>query len=159
MRREDLKAVLQIEEGQNAWDGWGEQRFVETLRERNIMGLVAKLHNQVAAFAVYTLEEKTFDFLKFEVSKDLESTRVGHVLVEELKKKAKKFKKSLVLPLWEGEPVRKMQFFAKEGFKSRLKKNFFAEQHQFAPDAIEFSWVFDEEEGENVKKVVKKRKI
>lgn len=144
MHKRDLPGVMRIEESLHAWEGWSEKQFIVSLREKNIIGMVAKIVDTVAAYVVYELREKEFFFLKFGIAPELKNTRAGHVLIEELKRKARKYKKSLQSLFWEGETLDLFQFFANEGFKSKLKKNFFLAENQFVPDGIEFMWNLNE---------------
>jgi hypothetical protein len=148
MHKRDLPGVMRIEESLHAWEGWSEKQFIVSLREKNIIGMVSKIVDTVGAYVVYELREKEFFFLKFGIAPELRNTRVGHVLVEELKRKARKYKKSLETVFWEGEPVEVFKFFANEGFKSKLKKNFFLSEQPFVPDGIEFFWNLNENTAE-----------
>ncbi len=148
MHKRDLAGVMRIEEALHAWEGWSEKQFIVSLREKNIIGMVSKIVDTVAAYVVYELREKEFFFLKFGIANELRSTRAGHVLLEELKRKARKYKKSLQSTVWEGESIDTFKFFANEGFKSKLKRNFFLAENQFVPDGIEFMWELNENTAE-----------
>lgn len=145
MHKRDFPAVQRLDEENNAWEGWSQQQFITRLREKNVIGMVSKVADVVGAFVVYEYRDKEMLLLKFETAKALVSSRIPHVLVAELKRKAVKYKKNLVVVFPEArESIEKYQFFAKEGFKSKLKRNFFTFQSEIRTDGYEFTWNFEE---------------
>lgn len=145
MQKRHLKGVTSIEEANHAWEGWGEKEFIKRLRDKNTIGLVSTISDVVGAFTIYELREKEILILKFETAKELVSTRTAHVLLNALKKKGAKYKKNVVVVFPEHrEDIPKYQFFAKEGFKSALKKNFSSETEPEVRDDYVFTWKYSD---------------
>lgn len=150
MKKSHMPRVMAIEESNNAWEGWSEKNFTKNLREKQIIGMVSEIQGVVVAFCVYELREKELVLMKFEVAKEIEKvTKAGHVLLEQVKQKASKMGRVVRMVMPENrESIPKYQFFAAEGFESRLKRNFFSEtdgdSNKIYNDGYEFSWKSDE---------------
>lgn len=143
LHKRDFPGVLRIEESIYEYEGWSHAKFQSRLKEKNVIGMVSKLMDVVGAFVVYEVREKSLSIVRFERAPELLNTNVGEKLLESLQQKGKKFKKSVEATFWEGEGSEKFQFFAKQGFKSKVKRDFFLSEQPFKPDGYHFSWDFD----------------
>lgn len=158
MKKTHLASVLKIDEANNAWEGWSEKDFAKKLREKSVIGMVSEIEGTVVAFAVYELAEKEIFLMKFEVAPELQGhTRAEHVLISEIQQKASSKDRGVRLVLPEArENMWKYKFFAKEGFGSRLKRNFFwqidEDSNKIYNDGYEFSWKIDEKQVEENEK-------
>lgn len=147
MHKKDLPAVVRIEEANHAWQGWGEKTFISSLREKNVIGITAKIIDTVVGFVVYRVGEKEIEILKFETAREFENSRVKHLLLTKMKDKGHKYKKNVrVIFPEDRESIPKYEFFAKNAFKTRLKRNFFTEKNEIPQDGYEFLWNFTENE-------------
>lgn len=149
IKRAHIPAVLRIEEENHAYEGWGEADFMAHMRAKEGIGAVCVISEVPVAFCMYNVKETCIEIVKLEVSPSMVDTKAAQVLIDDLKKKCVRSKKLLEATFWEGEPVAKLQMFAKNGFKSALKKNFFLAEHQFTPDGVHFSWDASKVEAEN----------
>ncbi len=161
MKKTHMPRVMAIEESNNAWEGWSEKDFTKNIREKHIIGMVSEIQGVVVAFAVYELKEKELFLMKFEVAKEITGkTKAEHVLLENIKAKASKMGRVVRMVMPENrESIPKYQFFAAEGFESRLKKKFFCEvdgdSNKIYNDGYEFSWKSGEKQVEDVEKQAK----
>lgn len=57
MIRRDLQTVLDIDRD-SFWEPWGEDAFLEKLRQRNCIGMVAVQGEKIVGFMVYELHKK-----------------------------------------------------------------------------------------------------
>jgi len=152
MQKRHLKGITQIEEANHGWEGWSEKDFVRNLRDKNIIGMVSLVSDVVGAYVVYELREKEIFILKWEEAKELAGSRVGLVLMQTMKRKAVKMKKDVkgVFPEYR-EDIPKYQFFAKNGFSSALRRNFFPSEPDLDEeiekkwrDGYEFKWEYSD---------------
>jgi ribosomal-protein-alanine N-acetyltransferase len=88
MLRRDLPAVLEIE--QEAFEfARREEDFLQLLRPRNVLGMVAEVDNRVRGFMVYELQKSRLHLLNFAVGREDRRQGLGRQLVEKLKGKLK----------------------------------------------------------------------
>jgi ribosomal-protein-alanine N-acetyltransferase len=86
MIRRDYPDVLEIERQAFA-DPWDEQDFTKALRNRNCIGVVAMLGEEIVGFMVYELRKTGFGILNLAVAIPHRMNGVGRVLVNTLKGK------------------------------------------------------------------------
>lgn len=78
--RRDLPAILAIEQKTNLHP-WDEARFLNELKDRHTIGLVAEHGEEIVGFLVYTFHRKFLDLTHFIVHPDHASSGVDHQLI------------------------------------------------------------------------------
>jgi ribosomal-protein-alanine N-acetyltransferase len=83
MIRRDMPSVLAIESGSFEFP-WSEDEFIRCLRQRNCIGMVAELNEQVVGFMVYELHKNRLHILNFSVHEQFRRNGIGAAMVEKL---------------------------------------------------------------------------
>lgn len=81
--RRDLQAVLDIESASFEYP-WTEEEFINCLRQRDCIGMVAEYAEQVVGFMVYELQPTSIHVLSFAVHPDFRRKSVGSALMDKL---------------------------------------------------------------------------
>src|SRR5690606_11074787 len=88
MVRSDMPEVLAIERAASAEDGpWDEATYIQFLREKNVIGMVAERGGRVVGLMVYALHRERLELMRLGVHPDHAATGVGTSLVLKLKDK------------------------------------------------------------------------
>jgi ribosomal protein S18 acetylase RimI-like enzyme len=143
MKKAHFPDVLAIEEKLRAWEGWSQKVFMENLRDKQTIGVVVEIQWVVVGFSIYKIEENQINIMKFDVTPEFSytSSRAAHVLIQNIVKKAKDYNKNVVAVFPEdNSDLEKYKFFAKEGFSSKLLRNFFHKTHDEYEDGYQFSY-------------------
>ena len=83
MIRRDMEEVLDIEKTSFEFP-WQEEDFLQCLRTRNCIGMVAEYDERVVGFMVYGLHKDHLQVLNFAVHPDLRYQGVGRQMIEKL---------------------------------------------------------------------------
>lgn len=83
MIRRDFDSVLRIE-NESFPLPWGEEDFIRCLRNRNVIGMVADVGEQVAGFNIYELHRNRLHILNFAVDPAFRRRGVGAAMVSKL---------------------------------------------------------------------------
>ena len=83
MIRRDMPEVLAIEHAGFAFP-WSEEEFLRVLRQRNCIGMVAELGEQVVGFMIYELHKNKLNVLDFATHPDFRRQGVGQQMVSKL---------------------------------------------------------------------------
>ena len=83
MIRRDLAEVLEIERASSS-DAWDESEFLDQLRRRNCIGMVADLHDRIAGYMIYELNKRELRVLRFAVDPQWRRKGVGAQMVSKL---------------------------------------------------------------------------
>ena len=126
MTRRDMSDVLKIEKKNNGNLGWEENDFLHALKQRNCVGLVATVEEQVAGFFIYYSEKKYFEIANFSVKQKHVLLGIGEVFINRLKMKlATQRKKSLVVNVRETNLYTQL-FLRDLGFKAvKVVRNYY----------------------------------
>lgn len=84
--RRDMNEVMAIEQA-SFQDPWTEDEFLQVLRQRNCIGIVAELDRVIHGYAIYELNEHDFNFLNFAVAESSRRSGVGRALIQRMKDK------------------------------------------------------------------------
>ncbi len=93
--RRDLEAVMQIER-LSFPDPWTEEDFLNCLRERNCIGMVAEHGGTVVAFMTYYLLKHRLAVSNFAVHPDWRRSGVGRQMVDKLASKLSAHRRSVM---------------------------------------------------------------
>ena len=123
----DMPAVAEIER-QSFASRWGEPVFLETLRQRNVIGMVAEDRDRVVGFMVYRLYRDRIELLRLAVSADRRREGIGERLIGKLKGKLAPFRpgrERVLIDLDEPDAtIEACRFLATQGFASRLVREY-----------------------------------
>jgi ribosomal-protein-alanine N-acetyltransferase len=81
--RRDLQAVLDIESASFEYP-WTEDEFINCLRQRDCIGMVAECAEEVVGFMVYELQPTSIHVLSFAVHPEFRRKSVGSALMDKL---------------------------------------------------------------------------
>ncbi|MGL5095569.1 MAG: ribosomal protein S18-alanine N-acetyltransferase [Planctomycetia bacterium] len=83
MIRRDMPEVLHIE--QESYDfAWTEEDFLQCLRQRNCIGMVAELGEKIVGFMIYELHKSKLHILNFAVHPEHRRCQIGLQMVQKL---------------------------------------------------------------------------
>ena len=135
MIRRDMIEVVEIDR-QSFASRWGEPVFLETLRQRNVIGMVAEDRDRVVGFMVFRLHRDRIELLRLAVSADRQREGIGERLVGKLKGKLSPFRPDrevVACDLDEPEAtIEACRFLASQGFASRLVRDGEPHVYRFA---------------------------
>ncbi len=86
MIRRDMPEVLEIERAVFEY-AWTEEDFVHCIRQRNCIGMVAELDEQIVGFMIYELHKSKLRVLNFAVAAEYHRNGIGSQMVAKLKSK------------------------------------------------------------------------
>ncbi|TWT30685.1 ribosomal protein S18-alanine N-acetyltransferase [Blastopirellula retiformator] len=122
MIRRDMPEVLEIERTSFEF-AWTEYDFINRLKERNVIGIVAESQmapgkrDRVVGFMIYELQRNHLHLLKFAVHPDYRRRGVGHQLVTKLTRKLAS-RRSHVLTEVRETNLDAQRFFRSKGFRA-----------------------------------------
>ena len=120
MFRRDMDEILDIENQCFQWDSWTEKDFVYTMRQRNVIGMVAEYDEQVVGFSVYEFHKKYVVLLNVAVLPELQRQGIGKAMIAKQKQKQKLSlhrRERLQLTVDETNLAAQL-FFRSQGFKA-----------------------------------------
>jgi len=113
MIHRDMDAVSQIE--QESFDTpWGADEFLKCLRQRNVIGMVCQVGDEVVGFMLYELFKNHLHVMNFAVSPKFRRQKVGTALVDKLVSKLSSHRRTRI-----SLAVRESNLAAQLFFKSR----------------------------------------
>lgn len=83
MIRRDMPSVLSIEE-QTFEFAWNEDDFIRCLRQRNCIGMVAEVNDEVVGFMIYELHKNRLHVLNFAVAPEARRNGIGRAMLGKL---------------------------------------------------------------------------
>lgn len=83
MIRRDMQSVLDIEHDSFEFP-WTEDEFIRCLRQRDCIGMVAEVNDEVAGFMIYELHNNRIHILSFAVHPKFRRQGVGRAMVDKL---------------------------------------------------------------------------
>lgn len=81
--RQDMRSVTEIENHSFEYP-WSETEFITALRQRNCIGMVAEINEQVVGFMVYELHKARLEVLSIAVHQDFRKRGVGKAMIYKL---------------------------------------------------------------------------
>lgn len=87
MIRRDMPEVLAIEEDCFGPFAWQEENFINSLRQRNCIGMVAECDDKIVGYMLYELHHKRLVIKNFAVTEGCQREGIGTQMVEKLKGK------------------------------------------------------------------------
>lgn len=145
MIRRDMAQVLEIE-SENFEFPWSEDEFIRCLRQRNCIGMVADLDDQVAGFMIYELHKTRLHILNFAVAKSWQRRGVGSRMVQKLAAKLSSQRRTRVTLEVRETNLAAQIFFRKQNFRAvNVLRDFYEDttedaylmQYRHHPAAVE----------------------
>jgi len=140
MIRRDLPTVLAIEESSFEF-AWSEEEFIRCLRQRNCIGMVAELGDQVVGFMIYELHQNRIHLLNFAVCPMMRKKQIGTAMVDKLIGKLSDDRRNRILLEVRETNLDAQLFFRKLGFRViSLLRDFYDDTPE---DAYLFQYRFE----------------
>lgn len=112
--RRDMADVLRIEAAQRG--GWTEEEFLQALRQRNCIGMVAEHNGQIVGFMVYELHKDCLSLCNFGVDPAWRRRRIGQQMVGRMVDKLNQQRRSRIEVLVPDTHLSFHQFLKATGF-------------------------------------------
>lgn len=117
MIRRDMPEVLAIEQSVFAAP-WLENDFLERLRQRNCIGMVAEHDDQIVGFMLYELHRNHLRLLEFAVHPNRQRDGVGSAMADKLKSKLSNHRRVKIVEHVRETNLDAQRFFRSMGFKA-----------------------------------------
>lgn len=117
MIRRDMQSVLDIEERSFEFP-WSEDEFIRCLRQRNCIGMVAQMNEEVVGFMIYELHKNRLHILNFAVHPEFRRQNIGSSMVEKLVSKLSYQRRSRIMLEVRETNLPAQLFFKDLGFKA-----------------------------------------
>jgi ribosomal-protein-alanine N-acetyltransferase len=117
MIRRDMAEVLQIEK-QSFEFPWLEEDFIRCLRQRNCIGMVAEVSEQVVGFMIYELHRSRLHILNFAVHENFRRRGVGTQMAQKLMGKLTMDRRNRILLEVRERNLPAQLFFRSTGFRA-----------------------------------------
>lgn len=117
MIRRDMDDVLRIE-NESFEPPWGEGDFIRCLRNRNVIGMVADVDEQVAGFNIYEFHRNRLHVLNFAVDHAYRRRGVGAAMVRKLVSKLSRQRRNRIMLEVRETNLDAQLFFRDLGFRA-----------------------------------------
>ncbi|MDA7977674.1 MAG: ribosomal protein S18-alanine N-acetyltransferase [Pirellulales bacterium] len=117
MIRRDMSEVLEIEDSSFEFP-WTESDFVRCLRQRNCIGMVAELDDQIVGFMIYELEKSRLRLLNFAVASSWRRQAVGGEMIRKLVGKLSSQRRTRITLEVRETNLAAQLFFKSNGFRA-----------------------------------------
>jgi len=145
MIRRDMPEVLDIEK-KSFEDSWDEDDFMEDLRQRCVIGMVAEHDEKIVGFMIYELNKTDIHILNFAVHPDHRFRGIGNAMAQKLKSKLGPRRDKIFLEVRKSGRDTQL-FFKKIGFQAaRMLSAFYKDTDE---DAILMEYKYKPDEGSN----------
>lgn len=117
MIRRDMPTVLEIESKSFEFP-WSYDEFVRCMQQRNCIGMVAKIDDQVVGFMIYELHKNRIHLLSFAVHPEYRRQCVGRSMIEKLISKLAYQRRNRIMAEVRETNLDAQLFFKSMGFKA-----------------------------------------
>lgn len=132
MIRRDMAEVLQAER-QSFEYAWTEEDFLQCLRQRNCIGMVAEHDDHIVGFMIYELHKNRLHLLNFAVAEEYRRTGVGSQMVEKLMGKMASHRRNKITLAVRERNLGAQLFFRNLDFRaSRVMRNYYEDSGEDA---------------------------
>lgn len=146
MIRRDMPEVLDIEH-QCFEFPWSDQNFIDFLRKRNGMNLVAEIEDRVVGFIMYELHKDRLHIRNFAVDEQFRRCGIGKSMIEKLKNKLSDQRRTHIALEVRETNVPAQLFFRRMGFRATNVLRDFYEDTTEDAYAMEYTIPGSEEDG------------
>ncbi len=138
MIRRDLPTVLEIEQTSFP-KPWTEDCFIQALRQRNCIGMVAEVNEEVVGFIIYELNKKRINVINMAVSPDWRNKGIATDMLNKLKAKLSVNRRDRIEANVAESNLDAQIFFKMQSFLCiKINKNFYVEDKE---DAYLFEYI------------------
>jgi ribosomal-protein-alanine N-acetyltransferase len=132
MIRRDMPSILVIER-QSFEYPWSEAEFIRVLRQRDCIGMVAEVDEEVAGFMIYELHKQRIHILSFAVHESFRWQGVGTTMVKKLISKLALPRRNRIALEVRERNVAAQVFFRQLGFRAvRVLKGYYEDNTEDA---------------------------
>jgi ribosomal-protein-alanine N-acetyltransferase len=132
MIRRDMTEVLQAER-QSFEYAWTEEDFLQCLRQRNCIGMVAEHDDRIVGFMIYELHKNRLHLLNFAVAEEYRRTGIGTQMVEKLMGKMASHRRNKITLAVRERNLGAQLFFRELDFRaSRVMRNYYEDSGEDA---------------------------
>ena len=117
MIRRDMPEVLAIEHASFDFP-WCEEEFLRVLRQRNCIGMVAEVGEQVVGFMIYELHKNRLHVLDFATHPDFRRQGIGQQMVAKLVGKLSSHRRTRIVLHVRESNLESQFFFRSQGFRA-----------------------------------------
>jgi len=117
MVREDTPAVLNIEAA-SFENPWSEETLIRTLRNREVIGMVAELADEVVGVMIYELHKNRLHLIKFAVAPQARRQGIGSTMIENLVSKLSHDRRNRIMLEVSESNLAALLFFKSQGFRA-----------------------------------------
>ena len=117
MIRRDMPEILEIEENSFEFP-WSDEDFIRCLRQRNCIGMVGEVDDQIVGFMIYELHKTRLHVLNFAVRPDCRRRGVGMQMAEKLLSKLSFQRRNRILLEVRETNLDAQLFFRSVGFRA-----------------------------------------
>lgn len=120
--RVDMKRVLEIESTLPESELWLEEDFLESLRQRNTIGMVIEvidednLKSKIIGYSIYELHKRYIKLSKLVICEEHRRRHAGETIIEKLKSKLTTTRRTQLIAEAKEENVVAQMFLSKMGF-------------------------------------------
>lgn len=144
MIRRDMQEVLAME-AESFEFPWSEEEFIRCLRQRNCIGMVAELNDQIVGYMIYELHKNRLHVLNFAVDAAGRRQGVGAKMIAKLIGKLSPQRRSRILLEVRETNLAVQLFFRSQGFRAvSVLRDFYDDTTE---DAIVFQYRVKAEQG------------
>jgi ribosomal-protein-alanine N-acetyltransferase len=132
MIRRDMADVLQAER-QSFEYAWTEEDFLQCLRQRNCIGMVAECDDRIVGFMIYELHKNRLHLLNFAVAEEYRRIGIGSQMVEKLIAKMASHRRNKITLAVRERNLAAQLFFRNLDFRaSRVMRNYYEDSGEDA---------------------------
>ncbi len=117
MIRGDTPAVLNIEAA-SFENPWSEDTLIRTLRNRNTIGMVAELADEVVGVMIYELHKNRLHLINFAVAPHVRRQGIGSTMIEKLVSKLSHDRRNRIMLEVRESNLAALLFFKSQGFRA-----------------------------------------
>ena len=151
MIRRDMAEVLQAER-QSFEFAWTEDDFLQCLRQRNCIGMVAEANDRIVGFMIYELHKNRLHVLNFAVAPGYRRQGIGSQMIVKLIGKLASHRRSKISLAVRERNLAAQVFFRRQDFlATRVLRNYYEDSGE---DAFQMELQLgDEEQGWQVNRI------
>jgi len=125
MIRRDMSDVLAIERSSFEY-AWTEDEFLQCLRQRNCIGMVAEHQDHVVGFMIYELHKNRLHLLNFAVGAQFRKAGIGAAMLTKLFGKLATHRRSKISLAVRERNLAAQVFFRKQDFRAvKVLRNYY----------------------------------
>lgn len=137
MIRRDLEEVLSIERAVFEFP-WSEVDITKVLHQHNNIGMVVELCDRIVGYMFYSLQKTRIELLNLAVAEDQQRRGVGRQMIEKLKKKLSRERRTRIVTHVRESNLPAHLFFHFAGFRATAVVPGFFEYASVVEDAYRF---------------------